>query len=406
MIDLGAQPRTRYARSDGVEIAYQTIGDGPADVVLVPGVLSHVSLWWEHPAFGALFDGLATRARLIMFDRRGAGLSGGNRVPTIDERVRDVEAVMNAAGAARATIVGPSEGAPAAALFASIRPERCSGLILYGAQAAGLCDEEYPWGVDAEELELVLKSLAMDWGGGSTLHLYAPTLAADETAVRWWARMEQQGIRAGHVEAAMRAMAHTDVRDLLPLIPVPTLVAHCVGDLVAPVDGARFIAERIPGAQLSELPGMDHLPVLSAGSALIEAMEAFIDSVPDAEAPRERVAAVVAVVDPSSADAPAAAFDGPVAAVTHAVAVRDAARRRGEEVRVAVHLDRASLSGPRITGPAADTAWRLAHAAGDDEILVSRSVSRLLAAADVELEPYELPDGGPPAPPVFALRAR
>jgi pimeloyl-ACP methyl ester carboxylesterase len=220
------RPPTRYVSADGAAVAYQVVGDGPRDIVFVPGMLSHVELWWEQPAFAETFLRIASMARLILYDRRGTGLSEGEAVPTLDERIADLAAVMGAAGSDRAVIFGPSDGAATALLFAVTHPGRCSHLILYGAQATGLRDDEYPWGVTEEELELVLRSIKYEWGRGGTLALQAPTLSGNESMVEWWSRFERLGIREGQLIPSLRAMAMTDVRDLLPLVSVPTLVSH------------------------------------------------------------------------------------------------------------------------------------------------------------------------------------
>ena len=433
---MTATPPTRFAGADGAAVAYQVVGDGPRDIVFVPGMLSHIELWWEQPAFADTFMRIASMARLILYDRRGTGLSGGDAVPTLDERIADLAAVMDAAGSDRAVIFGPSDGAATALLFAVTHPDRCSHLILYGAQATGLRDDEYPWGVTEEELELVVKSIKYEWGRGGTLALQAPTLSGDESMVEWWARFERLGIREGQLVPSLRAMAKTDVRDLLPLVTVPTLVSHCAGDLVMPVDGARYLASHIPGARLVELPGYDHLAIFSNAEAMVGSLRELLQHDPEVTEPAPRVATVV-VADCLGAGSPCgelleraaaleremsgrpfvseanharavAGFDGAAAAVRHAAALRQAARDAERELRVGVHTDRCDVHGSEVAGPAPDVASALVAEAQAGEVLVTRSTRNLLAAADIELDWWgslrEHAKGGERSPlPVYSL---
>jgi pimeloyl-ACP methyl ester carboxylesterase len=426
-----ARPPTHYTRSDGVDIAYQTVGEGPHDIVFVPGVMSHVELWWEEPAFAETFAGVAEFARLILFDRRGTGLSGGEAVPTLDQRMGEITAVLDAVGSRRAVMFGPADGAPAAALFAATRPDRCSGLVLYGVQATGLRDEDYPWGVSAKELELILSSLSYEWGSGVTLAIHAPSVADEDRVVEWWARMERLGIRPGQVRDALRATARTDIRDVLGTISVPTRLIHCSGDLVAPIEGARYVADRISGARLVELPGGDHLPVFAHGPATVAEVERFLSDLCDAPAPSHRLGTVVAAeaTEPSTDDRERltdvlvrfqatafaaqvepggpliAQFEGAVAAVTSASAMRDEARQLGIDMRFGLHTGECRSGNGAVSGRARDIAVGLMGEAEPLEVLGSRSVRALLAGFDVELQPNDSLTIRMPAEtlPLFAL---
>jgi pimeloyl-ACP methyl ester carboxylesterase len=379
VIAAGDAPPTRHVTSRGVDIAYQVVGGGKHDVVFVPGLLSHIGLWWEQPAFAQTFARVGSLARLIIYDRRGSGLSGGDALPTMDERLADLAAVMDAAGSRRAVIFGPSDGAATAAVFAATYPERCAALALYGAQATGIRDDDYPWGVAADELELMLRSVEYDWGNGGTLGLQAPTLAADDAMRDWWSRVEREGIRQAQVVPALRAMAHIDIRDVLPAIAVPTMVAHCAGDLVMPIEGARYLADHIPGARFVELPGHDHLAVFANAEAMVSTLSGLLDDLGAAEPPAERLATVVVGQPPGGRAV--AAFDGPCAAVSYARALRDA----GDGTGVAVHTG-PCRTGSAPAGEGVDVAAALVGAARGAEVLVSRSTRNLLAGTPVDLE--------------------
>jgi pimeloyl-ACP methyl ester carboxylesterase len=247
---------TRYARSGDVHIAYRVFGDGPRDVILVPGTVSHVDLYWELPTNEYLLKRLASFSRVIVFDKRGQGLSDRVADQTLEERVGDVLAVMDAAGSKRATVYGWSEGGQMSLMLAAAHPERVSGLVLYGTYAS---IQAAPWSVDREQLARFLAELETHWGEGILVRLNAPNRVEDKAFVQWFARLERAVASPGAILALMRANYEIDVSDLLPSIRVPTLILHRAGDALVPVEAGRYLARHIRRAKYVELPGDDHM---------------------------------------------------------------------------------------------------------------------------------------------------
>jgi len=250
------EARTKYAKSGDVYIAYRVFGSGPRDVILVPGTVSHVELYWELPANEYLLTRLAAFSRVIVFDKRGQGLSDRVADQTLDERVGDVLAVMNAAGSECATIYGWSEGGPLSLTFAATYPERVSGLILYGTYASMTTS---PWVVTRAQYEEFLKVIESHWGEGILVRLNAPHRVEDKAFVQWFGRLERAVASPSAILALMRANYELDVGHLLPSIGVPTLILHRQGDALVPVEAGRHLARSIPGARYLELPGDDHM---------------------------------------------------------------------------------------------------------------------------------------------------
>jgi len=247
---------TQYARSGDVHIAYRVFGDGPRDVVLVPGTVSHVELYWELPANRYLLERLASFSRVIVFDKRGQGLSDRVANQTIEERVGDVLAVMDAVGSKRATVYGWSEGGQMSLTLAATHPERVSHLVLYGTYAS---IQTPPWSVDREQLARFLAKLGTHWGEGVLVRLNAPNRVGDKAFVQWFGRLERAVASPGAILALMRANYEIDVSHLLPSIDVPTLILHREGDALVPVEAGRYLARHIRRARYVELPGDDHM---------------------------------------------------------------------------------------------------------------------------------------------------
>lgn len=270
-------PQTRYARSGKVSIAYQTIGEAPVDVILAPGFPSHLEHGWRQPRLAHFYRRLASFCRLILFDKRGMGLSDRDRYATIGERMDDIRAVMDAAGSERAALLGVSEGGPLAILFAATYPERAVALMLAGAEVKEEVTDDWPWGEDTRAaFEESMASLAEGWGrSSSSAALYAPSLAHDQQFHTWWRRMLIQSATPSAAEAFMRMAFEIDVRHVLSLIDTPTLVVHRAGDRVCDVHNGRFLAEHIPGARYLELPGADHFP-WAGSDDITEAVQAFL----------------------------------------------------------------------------------------------------------------------------------
>ena len=250
------EPDIKYAKNGDVHIAYRILGDGPRDIVLIPGTISHAELLWEVPTNRYLLQRLTSLSRVIVFDKRGQGLSDRVAEQTIEERTADVGAVMDATGSKRAIIYGWSEGGLLSMMFAATHPERTAGLVLYGAFASMRAE---PWTLSETSYEKFLAALEEDWGTGVLLKINAPSRLKDEALVQWFGRIERESSSPASILALMRANYEVDVRHLLPSIRVPTLILHRAGDAVTPVAAGRYIAEKIPGAVYHELPGMDHL---------------------------------------------------------------------------------------------------------------------------------------------------
>lgn len=250
------EAKTRYARNGNVHLAYRVFGDAPRDIVLVPGTVSHVELYWELPANQHLLQRLASFARVIVFDKRGQGLSDRDAEQTIGERVGDLLAVMNAAESKRATVYGWSEGGQMSLQFAATRPARVAGLVLYGSYAS---IQKPPWNVSREEHQRFLTVLERHWGEGILVRLNAPRRVDDKPFVDWFGRLERAVASPSAILALMRANYEIDVGDVLPSIRVPTLILHRAGDALVPVEAGRHMGRAIPGARYVELPGDDHM---------------------------------------------------------------------------------------------------------------------------------------------------
>jgi len=250
------EPDIKYAKNGNVHIAYRILGDGPRDIVLVPGTISHVELLWEVPTYKYLLQRLASFARVIVFDKRGQGLSDRVADQTLEERTADVGAVMDAAGSTSAIVYGWSEGGFLSLNFAATRPERTSALVLYGSFASMRAE---PWALRQSQFESFLVILEKYWGTGVLLRLNAPSRLKDEAFNQWFARIERESSSPSSILALMRADYQIDVRHLLSSIRVPTMILHRAGDALIPVASGRYIADKIPGAVYHELPGIDHL---------------------------------------------------------------------------------------------------------------------------------------------------
>src|SRR5262245_15425041 len=248
--------QVKYARSGGVSIAYRIFGQGSRDIVLIPGTLSHVELLWEVPSYEHLLKRLSAFARVIVFDKRGQGLSDRVAEQTIEERIGDVRAVMDAAGSDRAAIYGWSEGGPMCLMFAATYPARTSALILFGTFAS---IKNEPWSVTPEEFDATLTWLDAHWGEGVLLRLNAPSRRDDVAFVECFARIERAAASPGSIRDLMKANYEIDVRHLLPTIQAPTLILHRAGDELVPIRMGRYLAEHIPSAKFVEIPGSDHL---------------------------------------------------------------------------------------------------------------------------------------------------
>lgn len=267
------QPQTHYAKSGDIHVAYQVFGEGPTNLVLVPGFVSNIENYWDEPELARGLRRMASYARVVMFDKRGTGMS--DRVvdlPGLEERMDDLRAVMNAVGMEQAALLGVSEGGPLAALFAATYPDRCRALVLYGAIANFAF-----WLPTEEAVSAFLDYVDQSWGTGGTVLKFAPSRANDQAFKSWWARFERLGASPAAAKKLMRMNSQIDISPILPTIRVPTLVLHRTGDLVANVESGRFLAKHIKGAHYIELPGSDHQWFVGDNAADIgDAIEEFL----------------------------------------------------------------------------------------------------------------------------------
>jgi pimeloyl-ACP methyl ester carboxylesterase len=415
------RPKTRYAKSGDIHIAYQVVGDGPIDIVWVPGWFSNVESNWEWPEIAYFFDRLASFSRLITFDKRGTGLSDPVAVtnpPTIEERMDDVRAVLDAVGSDRAALIGLSEGGPMSAVFAATYPERTSALILAGTFARSVVAEDYPFGFDDEVARSVIDALVDAWGEGLVVQFAAPSVDSPE-ARRRVGEYERTAASPGMVRALMYMNLDIDIRPLLPAIRVPTLVVHRVGDMFVPVEHGRYLAEYIPGAKLVELPGIDHVPWAGDTDRFVDEVQEFLTGVRHVAEP-DRVLATVLFTDivgsteraaelgdrrwrelldryyevsrheiarfggrevTTTGDGTLATFDGPARAIRSAAAIASSTRRLGIEVRAGRHTGECELVGANVRGIAVHIGARVAALAAPSEVLVSRTVKDLVAGS-------------------------
>jgi pimeloyl-ACP methyl ester carboxylesterase/DNA-binding CsgD family transcriptional regulator len=271
------QRDTRYAKSEGVSIAYQVVGDGPMDLILVPGFVSHLEVAWEEPRLAHFLGRLASFSRLIMFDKRGTGMSDPvDTAPTMDQRMDDIRAVMDAAGSRLGALFGISEGGTLSLLFAHAHRERAQALILYGSWARRLAGPDYPHGPSAEQMEDVIGGMASAWASGAWWDGGRPSPADNARHRIWWARYLRMAASPAMAQNVIRMNMRMDVRDLLPTIDQPTLILHRAGDTWIDVGHARYLAEHIPAASYVELPGSDHRPWLGDVDAIADEVEVFV----------------------------------------------------------------------------------------------------------------------------------
>jgi len=273
-------PRTQYAQSGNVNIAYQVFGTGPLDLVVTPGFVSNIDLMWDDPFMTRFFRRLATFARVITFDKRGMGLS--DRVvdiPPLDQRVDDLRAVMDAADTDRAALIGVSEGGPMSIQFAWTYPERTRALVLYGSDVRTMWAPDYPWGTTEAEEDADDELTLRTWGSDTSMSIpiMAPSMVNDEAFIQSFTRYVRGSASPAAAVALSRMNRSIDVRPLLGELKVPTLVVHRTGDRATPIELGRYLASAIPAAVLAELPGDDHLPSLGDQDSIIDAVQAFLE---------------------------------------------------------------------------------------------------------------------------------
>ncbi len=421
-------PEVKYANSGTVHIAYQLLGSGPVDFLLARSGVYHLEVAWEHPLNARYHQELASLGRLIVFDKRGTGLSDRDvGVATLEERMDDGRAVLDAVGSRRAVLVAARDAASVALLFAATYPERTRGLILMSPLATGVWSPDFPWAPTREQVESAIQRDLRDWGSPAHVERLASELAPsrvdDAEFKRWLGRLLRNGASPSAGLALARMNMEIDVRSALAAVHVPTLILHPKGDRAVSVEHGRYLAARIPGARLVETPGMDHLFWLSAEQteAVFDEIHRFVEGSSDVPE-TDRILTTVLFTDlvestrqashlgdrawtevlgrflddartetarfrgktiKSTGDGLLAIFDGPTRAVRCACVLRDHARAAGLEIRAGLHTGECVLKDGDVHGIAVHIAARVSQAAGDGEVLVSGTVHDLSVGSDV-----------------------
>ena len=410
-------PETRYVQNGDVNIAYQVIGEGDLDIVFVMGWISHLEYFWKHHLFASFLERLSSFSRLILFDKRGTGLSDRvpiNELPTLEQRMEDVHAVMDAVGSKRAVLIGISEGGPMCSLFAATYPERTAGLVMIGTYAKRIRDDDYPWAPSAEQRAAFIDIVKSDWGKPVGIEERAPSMADDEEFREWWTTYLRMGASPGAAVALTTMNAEIDVRNVLPLVRVPTLVIHRTGDACLKVEEGRYVASKIPGSRYVEFSGDDHLPFVGNQDEILDEIERFVSGI-HGSAEFDRVLATVMTVCLDAGKSAGgslqnslesirkqlefakgrevashngfvvAAFDGPARAIRCASSI--ARTLSGNlEWRIGMHTGECDRIGDVYSGFAVDLSERIAEKADPGEILVSRTVKDLVAGSGITFE--------------------
>jgi pimeloyl-ACP methyl ester carboxylesterase len=420
-------PEVRYARSGDVHIAYQVLGEGAIDLVFVMGWLTNLETYWELPGYRRFMQRLAGFTRLILFDKRGMGLSDRTMIGTLEERMDDVRAVMDAVGSERAVLLGVSEGAPLSMVFAASHPERTAALIFVGGEVKEIREDDWPWGQSTrKDYEAMLDGVLSgqtEWGKVTRVW-FAPSRENDPAVIDWLSRLERSAASPAAAVAFMRLGSEIDVRYVAPSIHVPTLVLHTPRDPVVPYEQGRWLAEHIEGARFVELTGRDHVPWFDVGDQVVTEVREFLTGFREAPEP-EKVLATVLFTDivestdrarelgdiewtallarhhttvravlgqyrgreiDTAGDGFLAAFDGPARGIRCAQAILDALDGIGIPARSGLHTGEVEVVGDKLAGIAVHTGARVAAAAGPGEVLVSSTVRDLVAGSGIEFE--------------------
>ena len=418
------QPRTQYAKSGDVHIAYQVFGEGVVDLIFIPGFISHIENYWDEPNFARWLRRLGSFSRVMIFDKRGTGLSDQvSELLGMDQRMDDVRAVMDTVGIERAAIFGISEGGSLATLFAATHPERSEALIVYGGYA-----KFSSWISTQEALDSLIQYIDTKWGSGEGwLDIVAPTMENDLAFRQWWGKFERLGASPSAAIKLINMNSQIDITEILPSINVPTLVIHRKDDKVVDVEGGRLLAKMIPGAKYLELSGADHLPFVGENSdRILDEMEHFLTG-ESSTANVERMLATVVFTDIVDSTAKAqelgdrawgdlqdlhdktvrkelerfrgnevkwtgdgflAAFDRPARAIKCALTIVNSVKPLGIEVRVGIHTGEVDLIKNDVRGIAVNIASRVADLANGGDVVVSRTVKDLVAGSGIAFEDY------------------
>jgi class 3 adenylate cyclase len=420
-------PSTHYVKSDDVHIAYQVLGQGSFDLLFVPGFVSNIEAIWQSPEQSAFFRRLASFSRLILFDKRGTGMSDrGSQMFALEQRMHDVQAILDEVGSRRTALFGISEGGPMSLLFTATYPDRTSALVLYGSYARRSWAPDYSFGWKDERLQQVLDDIEHNWGTAQSknMAMRAPSIGGDRNTAERIAAYYRAAASPGAAAAIMRMTSEIDVRHVLPATHVPTLILHRTAERVFDTEHARYLARYIPGAKLVELPGEDHSPWMGDRDAILDEVEQFLTGSRHVQEP-ERVLATVLFVDivgsteraTALGDGPwrklleafyanvrevlqqyrgreinitgdgfLSAFDGPARAIRCAGAIREKLRSLNLEVRCGLHTGECERVGSDLAGIAVHIGARVAALAASGEVLVSQTVRDLVAGSGLAFE--------------------
>ena len=403
----------QYTRSGDVNIAYQVCGSGPVDLLFVMGWVSHLEYFWKEPSFARFLTRLASFSRLILFDKRGTGLSDPvTQLPTLEQRMDDVRAVLDAVGSRRAVLLGVSEGGPMCSLFAATHPRQTEALIMIGTYARRVHAPDYPWAPTPEQRDQFFHEISEHWGGPVGVNERAPSMAHDPAFRDWWASFLRMGASPAAAIALTKMNSEIDVRHILPSIRVPTLVLHRTGDRCLLVDEGRYISSLIPRARFVELPGVDHLPFVGDQDSIINEIEQFL-RIAHVRLEDERVLVTmlcaqpagtkvdgqcesvralvadcatrfggsVANLEPRAAGGVFAIFDGPARAIRCACAIEDEARAQSTALRLGLHTGECDMVEGTPGGVVIEISRNAAALARPGEVLVTRTVVDLVAGS-------------------------
>ncbi len=421
-------PETRYARSRGAHLAYQVVGDGPVDLVVFGALISNVDMIWDDPGAARFLRRLSGFTRLIHYDKLGVGMSdpipGGDM--TFEERLDDCRAVLDAAGSEEAVFFGISEGSTLAALMASTDPTRVRGIVMFSGYARLLRAPDYPQGLPAETFARFLDDLDESWDTERLMSLVVPSVLVDPARRAFWQRYFRQSMTPGQFRLQAEQNAAADISEALPLVHAPALIMHGIHDRWIPIDHARYMADRIPGARLLELETGDHFPYSEeVGDRVAAEIEEFVTGARESAAPDRRLATIMFsdIVDSTmtaattgdrqwidtlarhdqlirrelerhgglevkhTGDGFMAVFDGPARAIRCGRAITEAVAAMGVHVRIGIHTGEVEQRGDDVGGIAVHIAARVAAQAGTDEVLVSQSIPPLVVGSGLEFEP-------------------
>jgi pimeloyl-ACP methyl ester carboxylesterase len=420
------RPDTQYAKVNGLNIAYQVVGDGSFDLLYIPGFVSNVELGWDEPLFCRWVERLTSFCRLITFDKRGTGMSdpvATNELPTLEQRMEDVSGVLAAVGSERVAFLSHSEGGNLAVLFAATYPDRVIALVTTGIFAKRIWSPDYPWAPKPENREAEIADLERQWGGYEWLEQYVPSCVADEAFKRRLANYFRRSASPGAAAALIRMNTQIDVRAVLPSVRCPTVVLVRSEDRDVTVEENRWIASQIPGARMVELPGQDHIPWVGESDVMLDEIQEFLTGA-RGPAAHDRVLTTLLFVDVVSStehlvevgdlewrdqqtrfdaegrrqieryrgrlidtagDGFFASFDGPARAIQAAIAMREGAARDGLRIRAGIHTGEVEPSGYKLTGIAVHVGARILGLAAPNEILISRTVRDLISGSGIAL---------------------